>query len=562
MQKWFVMVFLSNILKFKSLIVFFGALFVVFFGSCAPVLAQAVAASSAPRGALSGDGYYTDLHYGSALRAYYEARDYQFFWLSERNLKQQTRDFMALLEEAWTHGFNPENYHLSAIRDNFHGGDQVRLELLLSDAYIAYARDMSGMRVSADQLGLDFQNWQQSASVDRVIAYMRDGGAALSYLGLLTPKSQTYQVLRSELMRLAHRPEPAYSHVLPLTLGGRILRPGDGHTSVPLFRERLGLPQPVHNKLLYDDTMAAAVMRFQREHGLNPDAIIGGATIKLMNRTVEDDIEQVIANLERLRWVKPDRPGRFLVVNIPSARLWAIENGHVDTEMRVIVGRPGRETKPFVAEVIGVRFNPMWTVPPTIKRNDMVPKLQQDPYYLTEVGIELMQGYGSEARTIDPTSVDWKRVSYSDIARYRMVQPSGPTNPLGYIRLLMPNRYNIYLHDTNHPEKFDYTTRALSSGCVRMEYPERIADFVMRSKEDWRADKITDYRAKGRTVDLLVQKKLPIYLLYYTVWLDARGQVVYGNDLYGRDKKLINILKNLDKVSLPSHNGLQVVFSE
>ncbi len=511
-------------------------------------------------------GDYKGLLYAPAVRSYYDERGGKFFWVGLTGVRDHAHELIYLLSDSWTHGLNPSNYHLSAIQEQLAKGvlmNRSKLEKLFSDAYIAYARDMGGMRVEAKKLGLEAKNWRQASSVSEIASNMEGGDkSALVYLDGLVPKSHTYQALRAELARLIKEPDPPYAHLLPLNLDGNILRPGDGHASVPLFRERLGLENFSSSKFYYDDHMASAVMSFQRENGLNSDGVIGGATIKLMNRSVTHKIEQVLANLERLRWVKDERPDRFLVVNIPSAKLWAIENGKVDSEMKAIVGRPGRETQPFVTNVTGVRFNPTWTVPSTIKRYDMIPKLREDPYYLTKIGIEIMKGYGADQQSIDPTAIDWVNSSYGELASYRMVQPPGENNPLGRVRILMPNKYNIFLHDTNKPEKFDYMTRALSSGCVRMQYPERIADFVMRTNKGWSESKISEYFETGEKTDVYVSEKIPVYLLYYTAWLDSKGSVVYGNDLYGRDKELVSLLKNIDGISVLRHNEAEVVFSE
>ena len=160
-----------------------------------------------------------------------------------------------------------------------------------------------------------------------------------------------------------------------------VLRPGARNKSVLTVRRRMGFEadSKMDAHYQYDDALAKSVMAFQKAHGLKPDGIVGRQTIKLMNITREDKINQLLANLERLRWVEQNKPHRYIMVNVPSAMLWAVEKGSVKIEMPVVIGRPTRPTNIFSTQVTGIRFNPTWTVPPTIKRDDYLPKLREDP---------------------------------------------------------------------------------------------------------------------------------------------------------------------------------------
>ncbi|MCB1651440.1 MAG: L,D-transpeptidase family protein, partial [Alphaproteobacteria bacterium] len=306
---------------------------------------------------------------------------------------------------------------------------------------------------------------------------------------------------------------------------------------------------------IYDDRLSAAVIEFQKQNGLKPDGIVGSQTLEILNKTNKQKIGQIIANLERLRWVEENKPDKFVVVNIPSATLWAVDGGKVQFEMPVIVGRKKRPTNTFVAQITGVRFNPTWTVPPTIKKEDILPKLKEDPEYLSSKGMELVSGVGENALTIDPASVDWAAISEDDLKQFNMVQTPGSHNPLGQIRVLMPNRYNIYLHDTNERGYFSRASRAASSGCVRLKEPKKMADFIMRSGKSWNDAQMESLLGAGKMRDVFIKNPIPVYLLYYTVWINEKGELVYGNDLYGYDKKLIKMLSDIDGILIPVDNN-------
>ncbi|MFP4314096.1 MAG: murein L,D-transpeptidase, partial [Alphaproteobacteria bacterium] len=432
---------------------------------------------------------------------------------------------------------------------------RIELELLLSDAFTRYVRDMSGMRVSARSIYLDDEDWKQRIEGLQAINYLNTAQNNMhDFLSDIEPQGKTYKKLRKELINLVNAGPSEKEVLLPIEVSG-ILKPGWGHKVIPQIREFFGLRQPQYAPGKYDDELAAAVMRFQRENGLKDDAVIGPNTLAVINRTTADKIKHIVVNMERLRWVDTQERGdKYVIVNIPSAKLWAIKDGRVDLEMPVIVGHPGRATQSFKTEITGLRLNPDWTVPPTIKRFDILPKIQEDPEYLLKKGMELFEGYGRNAVSLDPYSIDWVNITNRELHAIRMVQGPGDNNPLGRYRVLMPNGYNIYLHDTNQPELFAESARALSSGCVRMKYPEKMAEYLLEDIEGWSVKQAQEILDSYKKTDIRIPDAIPVYLFYYTTWLDDNGQIVYGNDIYGHDKKLIEEIQKIDGFYIPVHN--------
>lgn len=486
-----------------------------------------------------------------SIRAFYEGRDHKPVWTGSRAARNRAKDVLAVLKDSWTHGLNPETYHVEDINALMEGEDQGRFELLVTDAVMRYARDMTGMRVNPSAIRQKASFWRKPLSAADILSGVVTNGDPAEAMEKLAPRDTAYRTMRRELIRMVRENEEAGGPPEPLSFGKTIFRPGDRHKSVSALRERLGIA--TSDDTVYDDNLAAAVMAFQKENGLNPDGMIGPKTLALLNRTNRDLLEQLVANMERLRWLDPKPPERYILVNIPSQMLWAIDNGKAEHEMRVVVGMKQRQTRDFTATVTGIRFNPTWTVPPGIKVADMLPKLQEDPYALTGKGIELYEN----GKTLDPTSVDWNDITREELHKIRMVQGAGDHNALGQVRVLMANDYDIYLHDTNHREFFAEDERTLSSGCVRLAEPRKIARFVLEKNAGWSDEKMESLIEAGRTVEVSADQPIPVYILYQTVWMKEGSGLVYGSDVYGRDRALIKALSAIHGYSLPGYNNYE-----
>lgn len=491
-----------------------------------------------------------------ALRDFYTKRNFEPYWVDGDEPDDNAEDMLEFLEASWTHGLNPFRYHLEAIRELYgREGDEAAmqaLEVLLSDAYVAYGQDLTGIRVNPAAFKSSKRFWQKPYETSYLMDLLQSDSDVDDVVEGFLPRGSTYNRLRKELIHLVdEKPEP-YEAVLPIKMKG-LLRPYEEHRSVQDLRVRFDVD--VDNaSLVYDDRLAAKVMAFQVESGLDADGVVGPATLRAINKTRKHKIHQIIANLERLRWVEEKKPDKFVIVNIPSAMLWAVEDGRVAFDMPVIVGRKKRPTNIFITDITGVRLNPTWTVPPTIKKEDILPKLIEDGNYLTNKGMQLVHGRGKNALTLDPTAIDWTTVTEAELGKLRMIQTPGAHNPLGAVRVLMPNGYNIYLHDTNQKHYFNKPGRAVSSGCVRLKRPLEMAEFILKDKAGWSEEKTEKILGRGKIRDIFIPKTIPVYLVYYTAWVDDDGGIVFGNDLYGYDAKMIKMLSKLDEMFIPVDN--------
>ena len=488
-----------------------------------------------------------EFDFWAAIRAFYAKRKNRPYWMKNYGHHEHALILISRLENAWTHGLRPQDYYVDQIKrllDEDGYQQKAQLELLLTVAFVKYAADLTGFRFAPAKMQINSDHWRQPMSPMELLDILTSHRDFMDTLSVIEPQGRTYKALREEYLRLVRLEQgvPNSKPWKPITFE-KLLSPEDEHESVPRLRERLDVEQPRRGKYVYDDFLVEAVKDFQEDHGLEADGKIGKITLQFLNRTRQDKIRQLLVNMERYRWMEGVRPDKFILVNIPNGKLWAIENGRVVHEMPTIVGKLARKTPVFRTEITGVRFNPDWTVPPTIKRFDVVPAIRRNVGYLEKKGMTLLTGYGEAVQTVDPESIDWKSATMRDLQHVRIVQKPGDHNPLGRIRILMPNKFNIYLHDTNHPEYFDRTVRQLSSGCMRMKYPEKIAQFVMDGEQGWDEDMVEEHLAHLEKTDLSVSRSIPSYTLYYTAWIGDDGAIVYGPDVYGYDRPMYRMMQ-------------------
>ncbi|MHA1525330.1 MAG: L,D-transpeptidase family protein [Alphaproteobacteria bacterium] len=291
------------------------------------------------------------------------------------------------------------------------------------------------------------------------------------------------------------------------------------------------LPSRPSKAPVFDAKLVDALKRFQVRHGLPPSGVLDEATRTELNIDVLTRISQLEINLNRVvKLIRGKKAKRFVMVNIPGYEIEAVEGGTVDFRQRVILGRPTRETPVLKTSIIQLNFSPYWHVPQSIVRKDLIPKLQDGTEYLTQSKLRVYKTWGGQE--IDPATIDW---SSPDALKLRFRQDTGPENAMGYLRLNMPNRDAVFLHDTPQKSLFTDDVRAFSSGCVRVQNIAVLAEWLAKYDDGWTADRIEETFQSGERKDLTLRKPVPVYFSYVTAWASPDGTVQFRRDLYNKD---------------------------
>jgi murein L,D-transpeptidase YcbB/YkuD len=493
------------------------------------------------------------------LLRFYEQRHYELAWSDEAGPGGRADTLLKSIGEAEQEGLRPEDYHYQAIIDllkevrqqyrTFLHIDTARLvdlDLLLTDAFLLYGTHLLTGRVNPATIQAQWYTERRQGDLVQALRQALDTNQIGEVLHAMQPPQAGYLRLKQVLGRYRVL---AKQGGWPQVAAGPNMQLGDVDRRVSMLRKRLhitgDLAKTAQRDLdMFDEQVERAVRRFQTRHGLSVDGVVGPATLAALNVPVQDRIKQIRANLERWRWLPHQLGRRHIVVNIARFTLEVVEDDHPVMSMRIIVGRPYRDTPVFSSQITSLVLNPSWNVPPRIAVEDKLPLIRQDSSYLARNHMKVFRGWGSEAREIDPTTVNWAKVSAEKFP-YRLQQTPGPLNALGQMKFFLPNPFDVYLHDTPSRDLFNRSIRTFSSGCVRVEKPMELATYVLRGTERWTQDLLTATIERGREQAIRVASPVPVHLLYWTAWVEAEGTVHFRDDIYQRDTLLDKALNSL-----------------
>ena len=279
-----------------------------------------------------------------------------------------------------------------------------------------------------------------------------------------------------------------------------------------------------------------AVIHFQHRHGLKEDGVVGKETLAALNVPVEDRIDQIRVNLERARWVLRDTGNPFVLVDIAGFRVSFNKDNKAIWSCKAQVGQPYRDTPVFRSKITHIELNPAWVVPPTIFKKDILPAVRKDPSYLDKKGLKILNSQGSE---VNPKTVNWSLYPARPFP-YTLRQNPGARNALGRIKIIFPNPYSVYMHDTPHKELFASEERTFSSGCIRLEKPFELSELLLDDPSRWSPENIMKAAESGKTRILTLPRPVTILLLYVTVEVDKDGIVYFKKDPYNRDSAVLD----------------------
>ena len=499
----------------------------------------------APAGVLTGD--MASLHTIPQMAQFYEERGFQPVWVAPMRQKMTAYALRAALRQAEREGLQSAEYHLEAMQETLsalrtanpeeRAAHLIDLELLCSDAFLLYAGHLLNGRVDPQRL---MRSWNIEPRVMDLLDSFQaidNGSAVHEALRSLRPQHDGYTALRTALARYRGIVQDGGWSAVD---AGPTLERGMDDPRVAQLRARLETTErldPVPDSLatVFDDALHEAVLAFQDRHGLATDGRVGPATLGALNVSAEARVDQIIVNLERVRWLPSDLGRRYVLVNIASFGLYVAEEGEIVLDMPVVVGRPYRQTPVFSDEISYLVMSPYWHVPHSIATRDKLPEFKRDPSAVARQGFQLFRGWSANAQPVDPMSIEWESLNARNFP-YRMRQNPGPNNALGQVKFMFPNEHNVYLHDTPTQHLFGRPERGFSSGCIRVAQPVELAEYLLRENEGW--DRAAIQRNMNRTAERAVTltERVPVHLQYWTAWADSHGTVHFRNDIYNRDR--------------------------
>ena len=475
-----------------------------------------------------------------ALAGFYAARDFAPVWTGPGDVDRRQM-LLAALDQADAHGLPTARYDAAALRRGFAAvvteGDRGRLEVAMSAAYLAFATDLSSGVLTPKSVdgGIlrDVTRPDPAQLLARVTAAGLDG-----FLQGLAPKSPHYARLMKEKMALEERiASGGFGDAIAATK----LAPEAQGAAVVQLRDRLmALGYLGQNATMtYDRPVQQAVQRFQLDNGLTADGVAGASTIDALNTAPDTRLKAVIVAMERLRWLHDlDLGDRYIWVNQPDFTAQIIDGGRVVFQTRTVIGKdvPDQRSPEFSDTMEHMVVNPSWSVPRSITTKEYLPLLQSNPNAVSH--LQVIDGQG---RVVPRGAVNFAAYSARSFP-FALRQPPSDGNALGKVKFMFPNTYNIYLHDTPSKSLFDNEVRAYSHGCIRLADPFDFAYALLSAQSADPKGEFAAHLDSGRETTVPLDAPLPVHLVYFTAWPNAKGTIGYRRDVYGRDGRIFQAL--------------------
>lgn len=506
-------------------------------------------------------------------KKFYKERDYRLGWFRNHELVPQAKTMLGVIDKAAEEGLDPKDYKIKDFNKLFadleaaqsdstkRNALEKEIDVALSGTYFNWASDFYRGTVSPQEVkNIDWRVKRNKIKLHKALmTILQERESTYPYYEF-EPLHPEYNALKKALAGYRALQRNGGWPTIPASTK---LKPGSSSPAVALLRQRLlggkaeatpaagSTPvQPVADKSgvaasspaaapaqVYDGELVEAVKAFQTQNGLKPDGVVGGETLQLLNVPLATRIDQIMLNMERWRWIPKRFEPNYLLVNIPDYKLHVVEDNEEVLTMKVIVGKALNATPVFSDKMEYVVLSPYWNVPMSIIQKELAPKLVNNPNYLDHLDMEVVKGSGAKAVPVDPSSIDWSNVNEKNF-KYTLRRRPGPKNDLGEVKFIFPNSDDVYLHDTPHDELFNQTKRGFSHGCVRVEEPIKLAEYLLRNKPGWDRQTIQDTIQARKEKYVTLDEKLPVYLVYFTAWVDEAGNVHFRDDIYGHDKAL------------------------
>lgn len=454
---------------------------------------------------------------------FYKDRNYAYAWFDSTGLAEQALNFYNLQQNYITSFSDSSIYNplldslLQSIQQNNPNNKPVKsqvleTELLLTGQFFQYAAKVyKGSDIDAAELGwfIPRKKIDVHALLDSAILYK----SAEAY----APQNSQYKRLQRFVQKYSQLSRETDFDSIPSLQ--QSLRKGDSSAIIVSIKKHLALlgDLPTNDSsLVFDTALVLATKQYQQRMGLTIDGVIGNKMIAELNVPIKQRLRQILINLERLRWMPPEKDTNYILVNIPEFMMHVYDSGQLQFNINVIVGTSANNTVIFNDRLQYIVFSPYWNVPESIVRGEILPALKKNPNYLAKHNMEI--------------------VKQGSVPVIR--QNPGPANSLGLVKFLFPNNYNIYFHDTPNRNLFSQSNRSFSHGCIRIAEPKKMARYLLRHDSSWTSEKIDSAMHLKKEKWVPLKKSIPVFIVYFTAWVDQNGQLNFRKDIYKHDEKM------------------------
>lgn len=465
--------------------------------------------------------------YEREIRSFYRKRNFAYAWFDKGSLIEQAGNLTSKVLNLQSEGVYKQLRYQKALDSLMYGVNRkadvgkpdVTLELLLTAEYFVFSKlAWEGMNASVSKS----TKWYLPR---KTIAYDQYLDSLLTMpVGEMTetePVYRQYNLLKNYLKKYRKLDEGTWA---PIIISKGLLKSGDTLPELKMIKSRLLKLDDFHGDTLnnlFDDELTNAVKRFQNRNGLNPDGKLNKETVTELNIPLKSRIKQILVNMERSRWLPPTLAGDYVAVNIPEFKVHVYHADSLLWSCNAVVGKRAHATTLFYGEIKYVVFSPYWNVPPGILENEIIPGMNRNSNYLANHNMEVT-GYRGGLPVVR--------------------QRPGSDNSLGLVKFLFPNSYNIYLHDSPAKSLFGETARAFSHGCIRIAEPAKLAGFLLKYSDEWNAEKIDKAMHKGVERSIILKNKVPVFIAYFTAFIDRDNNLNFRKDIYNLDDRLASMI--------------------
>ncbi|WP_420979978.1 L,D-transpeptidase family protein [Chitinophaga sp. 30R24] len=484
--------------------------------------------------------------YDEYILNFYRKRDFHYAWINKDGLTEQAGNFINMMKNDAAYGIKDSSLitpDLQVLTDTLlvsdtglKPGDTAipHIEMLLTAQFFAYGNKVWG-GLTADS-AKDLEWFIPRKKIDMESLLDSIVGKKNNAFEEDEPVNRQYILLRQQLRKLAAIEAELRWDTIYTTQ--KSFKKGDSATVIAQVKRKLEAfgDLPNHDSSgRFSVALDTAIRSFQARMGIKVDGIINKNVLDALNTPIQDRIQKVLLNMERLRWVPIEPSTDYIVVNIPEFKMHVYEKGKLAWSCNVVVGKPGTSTVVFTKELRYIVFSPYWNVPPGILTNEVLPGLRRGgSTYLARQNMEIV---GASGKPVAPGTINFSRYSGGNFP-YTVRQKPGGKNSLGKVKFLFPNEYNIYLHDTPARYLFGENKRSFSHGCIRIQEPKHLAEWLLRDDPSWTEQKIDDAMNADKEKYVTIKDKVPVFIVYFTAFVDSQGRLNFRDDVYGHDQKL------------------------